>query len=366
MVKVDTERKLNLSNIIYGAYTRHDVLRNLVYQTYGNSSIAEATKLNIFVDLNSILHGLYSEYNRIIFDNITDISAGIINLCAHYRSFFRFIGVDTRFFLINSLNTCDINTKFVAEYNAEFKRKSQITNTKKIIDNNMSLLKILCPYLPAIYYVESEQNFETAVIIAHIIEQLNDPNPNLIISRDFYPIQLVTKYRWTSYLCPKKALHRIEGMVADTSWMLPINEKANFKEEFWKTISTIRNCSYNILSTMSPINYSLFTSMTKVPERNLKPLVQNNKARDLICSLVGSEDVKIQLSQVINNPNFNNYPLAQIDARYKVVDIDYMLSIYRNSPESKQLQFVDLEDVATVNRIAAKYYVNNPLELQKL
>ena len=361
----DTEIKLNLSNIIYGAYTKHDVLRNLVYQTYGNSSIAEATKLNIFVDLNSVLHALYSEHNRIMFDNITDISAGIINLCAHYRSFFRFIGVDTRFFLINSLNTCDINSKFVAEYNTDFKRKTQITNTLGIINNNMSLLKILCPYLPAIYYIDSEQNFEVSVIIAYIIEMLNDPNPNLIISRDFYPIQLVTKYRWTSYLCPTKSKTGPYGS-EDKSWMLPINEKANFREEFWKVIANIRNCSYQLIKSISPVNYTLYTSMTKVPERNLKPLVQNNRARDLITSIVGEEDVKIQLSQVINNPNLSNYPLAQIEARYKVVDIDYMLSIYRNSPEAKQLQFIDLDDVATVNRIAAKYYANNPLELQKL
>lgn len=358
--------KINLSSVIYGAYTKHDLLRNLVYQTYGNSSIAEATKLNIFVDLNSILHGLYSEHNRIIFDNITDISAGIINLCAHYRQFFRYIGVDTRFFLINSLNTCDINCKFVNEYNAEFKRKTQITQTLGVIDNNMKLLKILCPYLPAIYYVDSEQNFEVAVIIAHIIEMLNDPNPNLIISKDFYPMQLVVKYRWTSYLSPHKSRNPNDGFMGDTSWMLPINEKANFKEEFWKRISIIRNCSYNILQTMSPINYTLFASMTKMPERYLKPLVQNNKARDLITSIVGSEDVKIQMSQVLNNPALVDYPLAMIDARYKAVDIDYMLHIYRNSPEAKQLQFVDLEDIAAVNRIAAKYYTNNPLELQKL
>ena len=356
----DDNIKLNLANIIYGAYTKHDILRNLVYQTYGNSSIAEATKLNIFVDLNSVLHALYSEHNRIIFDNITDISAGIINLCAHYRSFFRFIGVDTRFFLINSLNTCDINCKFVAEYNAEFKRKTQITQTLGIINNNMSLLKILCPYLPAIYYVDSEQNFEVSVIIAHIIETLNDPNPNLIISKDYYPIQLVTKYKWTSYLCPTKS------RTGDNSWMLPINEKANFREEFWKVISVIRNSSYNLLSKMSPMNYTLYTCMTKVPERSLRPLVANNSARDLITSLVGSEDIKIQISQVLNNPEFAGYPLGMIDARYKVVDIDYMLHIYRNSPEAKQLQFVDLEDIATVNKIAAKYYSNNPLELQKL
>ena len=200
----DDNVKISIANVIYGAYTRHEVLRKLVYETYGNSSIAEATKLNVFVDINSIIHALYSEHNRIVFDNITDISSLIINLCAHYRVFFRNLGVDTRFFLINSLNTCDINCKFIAEYNYNFKRKVQVTQTTGIINNNMMLLKILCPYLPAIYYIDTEQQFEVSVIIAHIIEMLNDPNPNLIISKDMYPLQLVTKYKWTSYLCPKK------------------------------------------------------------------------------------------------------------------------------------------------------------------
>lgn len=361
---VDNEIKLNLANVIYGSYTKQEVLRDLVYQTYGNSSIAEATKLNIFVDINSIIHALYSEHNRIVYDNITDLSAGLINLCAHYRSFFRYIGVDTRFFLINSLNTCDINSKFVAEYNAEFKRKTQVTNSLGVINNNMSLLKILCPYLPAIYYVDSEQQFETAVIIAYIIEALNDPNPNLIISKDIYPIQLVTKYRWTSYLCPQKS--RAGGVSRDISWMLPINEKENFRTEFWKAVAQYRNCSFELLKDISPINYTLYASMTKAPERFLKPLVTNASAKKLIKSIVGTEDVKIHLSQIMNNPDFFNYPLSQIEARYKVLDIDYILSIYRNSPEAKQLQFIDLEDVATVNKIAAKYYSNNPLELQKL
>ena len=40
--------------------------------------------------------------------------------------------------------------------------------------------------------------------------------------------------------------------------------------------------------------------------------------------------------------------------------------LHRNSPEAKQLQFIDLEDIAAVNNTSSKYYVNNPLELQKL
>ena len=56
------------SQIIYGAYVKKAKLRELVYNTYGNSSIADATKLNIYIDLTSILHALYSEHNRIIIE----------------------------------------------------------------------------------------------------------------------------------------------------------------------------------------------------------------------------------------------------------------------------------------------------------
>ena len=87
--KIINQYQINLASAIYGSYVKKAVLTDLVYNTYSNSSIAEATELNIFIDLNSVMHPLYSEHNRILFENITDLSSGIINMCAHYRSFFR-------------------------------------------------------------------------------------------------------------------------------------------------------------------------------------------------------------------------------------------------------------------------------------
>lgn len=357
---INDQITLNLSSVIYGGYVKMERLQDIVYETYGNSSIAYATELNIFIDLTSILHPLYSEHNRIVYNNITDVSSGIINMCAHYRSFFRTLKVNTRFFLINSLNTCEINRKFVAQYNGEFLRKTQVTVTKGMIDNNMSLLKVLCPYLPGIYFVESQDQYETGVIIAHLIETLKDGNPNLIISHDMYPLQLVAYYPYTSYLYPRKRFG------TDESWMLPINEKENFRSEFWDRVSIIRKIRKESIEEISPLNYALYTAMTVCPERSIGRLLSSIQAKNIITKLVGNSDIKIDPVQLTSNPEFANFYPSDIVSRYNAIDITYALAYYRNTPEAKNIKLLDLDDAPTVNRITAKYYSNNPLELQKL
>ena len=351
---------LNLSSVIHGGYVRLNRLQDIVYDTYGNSSIAYATNLNVFIDLTSILHPLYSENNRIVYNNITDVSSGIINMCGHYRSFFRSLKVDTKFFLINSLNTCNINRKFVAQYNDIFLRKTEVCATRGMIDNNMSLLKILCPYLPDIYFIDSPDQYETAVIIAHLIETLNDGNPNLIISHDMYPLQLVAYYPYTSYLYPKKHFGE------DLSWMIPINEKENFRREFWDKVSLIRKIRRETLEEMSPLNYALYTAMTYCPERNVNRLLTSIQAKNIITKLVGNDDIKVDPIQLTTNPEFANFYPSDIIARYNAIDVTYALAYYRNTPEARNIKLLDLDDVPTVNRIAAKYYANNPLDLNKL
>lgn len=357
----------NLNSVMFGAYVKLDRLAALVYETYGNSSIAAATQLNVFVDINSIIHPLYSRHNKVMVENVTDISANIINLCGHYRNFFRSqLGVDTRFFLINSTNTCEINRKFVAEYNIDFADKVATTQTLKLISNNMKLLEILCPYLPAIYYVESAEQFETAVIIANLIETLNDGNPNLIISHDMYPLQLCSDYKWTSYLYPKKT--RIgNGASEDISWMIPVNDKEVFREAFWGNYCLLRKANLDLFMRISPINYPLVLALAGIPERGLKRLMQNAAIIKFIESIVGGEDIKITLSQLgMDSDLADKYPIAQIESRFKASSVQYMLPFYKNSPEVTNISLLDLNDPGTVNKIISKYYANNPIDLQRL
>ena len=105
MSNVYDNRRMNADSIIYGSYVKKQRLDSLVYDTFSGTSIASATSLNIFVDLYSTLKPIFSEHYRIDTPALTIITSCLINLCGHYRSFFRTLRVNTNFYLIFSKNT---------------------------------------------------------------------------------------------------------------------------------------------------------------------------------------------------------------------------------------------------------------------
>lgn len=352
---------VDLSAIIYGSYVKNDRLQKIVFETFSNTSIAEATHLNIFVDLYSTLHPIFSEHYRVNIDNVTDITSGIINMCGHYRRFFRGLGVSTTFYLVYSDNTCEFNRKFYANYNGTFLKKSQIKMFRDIVDNNLELLSTICPYLPDIHFLKSIYNWESSVIISNIIETLNDGNPNLIISRDLYPLQLCALYPWTSYLYPLK--YRGEDM----SIMVPLNEKPNFRSEFWNLYRKDKPGEFKYdLSVISPLNMSIMSAINGFNHREMNLLYNISTAKKVVLGITNGEDIKIDEFQLLNDEKARNLVNVQVvEARMKAMDVCFALPYYKQDPESKY-KFVNLNDPGTINMINAKYFEKNPLELQKL
>ena len=357
----DDIKRFNTDQIIYGSYVKHNKLDQLVYDAFSNTSIADATNLNIFVDLYSVLKPVFSEHYRTDIPALTIITSCLINLCGHYRSFFRSLKVNTTFYMIYSDNTSDINRKLVAGYNDSFLQKSQIKQYRDFVNSNFDMLNLLCPYLPDIHFIRSTENYEVAVIIAGIIEKLNDGNPNLIISKDLYPLQLTTLYPYTSYLFPLKS------RFGDESIMIPISEKLSFRKEFWNLYTRKRH-SANLenLMKISPCNFSLYSALFRFPERNISRLADPRKAVKIIQSIVGEEDIRIN-SEILNSNEeiLNNYPLTI--SRFNALDVLYSLYYYKASPEYKSLQFINLRDDAKINQICSMdVFVNNPIDLNSL
>ena len=360
---VDDSYTVDLATIIYGSYVKMDRLQQIVFDTFANTSIAEATHLNIFIDLYSTLHPIFSEHYRVNIENYTDVTAGVINMCGHYRKFFRGLGVHTTFYLVYSDNICDFNRKFVAGYNDTFFRKSKIKMFREIVDTNLDLLATMCPYLPDIHFIKSINNWESGVIIANIIETLNDGSPNLVISRDLYPIQLCALYPWTSYLYPLK--HR--GGI-DASIMVPLNEKYNFRSEFWKLYLKDKLGEHKIdLSTISPLNMPLLSAINGLRCRDINILHNISSAKKVIFSITNGEDIKIDAFQLMSNEYVSKIiNIQQVESRLKALDVSFILPYYKQDPESAGYNFINIEDNGAINKINAKYFENNPLELNKL
>ena len=355
----DDNYRIDASQLIYGGFVKLNVLDQLVYDAFSETSVSSSTDLNIFIDVNSIIHALYSEHFRVNVHGFSDIAAGLINMCAHYRSFFSRLRVKTKFYIVQSLNTCEINRKFISGYNESFYQKSQLKSSIAA-RNGLEILKVLCPYLPDIFYIETENNWEVSVIIANLIEAINDGHPNMIISKDLYSLQLTGYYKNTTFLYPLK--HPGE----DVSRLITINEKATYRTEFWNLVCYNRKISTNLVGDLSPINYPLFNAITRCPERGVKALYRAPDARKIILSIAGNSDIRILPEQLMNCPLVNNYSMAAIVSRMKALDIMELLPYYKSTAEAKNIKLINLRDDATVNQINAKYFADNPIDLQKL
>ena len=350
---------ISLENIIYSSYVKLDRLERIVYDTFSNTSIASATNLNVFIDLYSVMKQIFSEHFRTEIKDQTGIISCIINMCGHYRSFFKRLGVHTTFYLIASSNTCEYNERFFAGYNATFKAKSEIKLFRQIADVNYELMKVLCPYLPDIHFIKSNKNYEVAVIIAYLIEMLNDGKPNLIISKDMYPVQLCTMYPYTSYLYPFKK--KGEG---DFSIMIPINEKPSFQYQFWKMISDWHKFDINHVLDIHPSNISLLWALNRFPPRDISTFQNIQTAKKIILDLSGNNG-KVTPEMMQYDTKYNNiYFMTQ--SRYNALDVSFMLMYYKQDPESKQILLTNLRDDAKVNEINAKFLSENPIDLSRL
>ena len=352
---------IKLSQIIYGSYVKMDRLSKIVYETFANTSISEATHLNIFIDLYSVLHSVFSEHYRVNIENHTDITSGVINMCAHYRQFFKGLGVHTTFYLVFSFNTCELNRKFVAGYNEVFLKKSKIKLFNEVAMNNFDLLNTICPYLPDIHFIKSIYNYESAVIIANLIETINDGNPNLIISRDLYPLQLCALYPYTSYLYPLKSRGE------DLSIMVPISEKTNFRHEFWELFKRDKiNKTKTDLSEISPLNFAFVCALNGFLHRGVDSIYNILDARKISLRITNGEDIKVSSYQLLNDPEISKIINVEVvDARMKAMDVQFALPYYKLDPEA-QYNLINVFDSGAINHINSKYFQNNPLDLQRL
>ena len=359
----------SIDQIIYSSYVKYDRLQYLVYRTFSNSSIASATQLNVFIDLYSVLKSIFSEHGHtdLTKGNYTDLTTCLVNMCAHYREFFKSLGVHTRFFMVFSLNTGDYYTKLINDYNGLFYQKSQIKQFNDIVSSNFQLLELISPYLPDIHFVYTDSNYETTVLMAYLINKINDGNPNLIISSDIYPLQLCAAFPNTSYLYPKKWRNE------DKSIMVSINEKKDqFRKDFWDLYAMARyssnsgKISQNVMSKLydlSPINYPLLLAMSIFKERNLHPILNINQTLNCIYNAVGSEDIKLTIDTLKMSSKINDELISIIEPRFYCLDYNYAYPYYANSPEVVKINLNNLQDNGQLENINSKYFANNPMRL---
>lgn len=347
--------KISISQIINYSYVRYDKLTELINLEYNGSN---ASKINMYIDLYSILKPLYS--TNIVIDDYTEITSCIINMCAHYKYFFKSrYNVDSRIYLIWSSNCPYKNKNIYPEYNKKFEYTMQ-TNKKitSIISNNLELLEILYPYIPDVMYVTDL--YETGVIIQYISEmQDNIGIPGLVLSRDAYNFQLAKGMFDMKILVPYK--HHTDKGTVDSSYIV------NSQNSIIAYLNKL-NVKTEGLVLFSSELLSLLMSISRVPTRNINSLYNIPKAYNLISEMIRYKAISnSHIYDIKSVAMYLNQNIKNIEARYYICDIKSQLIHYQIDPAINVKQsMINLYDPEQVKNINNQYFQKYPLDLNRL
>lgn len=350
--------KISIDQVLGTNYIRYERLVDMVNKAFVGSS---ANTVNVYIDLYSMLKPLYNNQGYNIEDYIK-LTSNIINICAHYREFFRTrYRVESKFFIVYSKNVPYINNQFCYEYNA---KNNHAFNSNKLIDdmiaNNIELLETLCPYLPDIHFIKGD--FESSVIMYDIIcrNELIDNSPHIVLTKDIYAYQLVATRDNVIIFRPKKS----KGM--DISYFI---NKNNLLYSYLTERKVKINEKYTMLM---PEMLTLIMALSSVTERNIKTMLNINTAINMLIDAI--KDYKIvngynsDMNAVWNALDHKKIKIPQIsfEGRVKAIDIAFQHSIFINTPECKDINITNLYDPKTVQDINNRYFANNPLDLNRL
>jgi len=117
--------------------------------------------------------------------------------------------------------------------------------------------------------------------------------------------------------------------------------------------------------------------MTKVPERSMYSALRVNKVFQVISVALQNgflEPNKLYTQSTINtifaalDVPTNQFNPIDLEMRFKAINTHfqstYVLPIEK--PEFKRLRIVDLEDVTTLKNIINRYFINTPIDLDRL
>lgn len=358
-------RKVSISAVIAGYKVKYELLQRFINIAFEGS---EETHINIYIDLYSIIRSIYADKYDVVVDNYFDIVTGVVNIAIHYKYYFKkYLGVESKVFIIAGDNCPKPNSMLIMDYNKTVKLRKESpmgSSMKQMLNENIELLNTIVPYIPDIYFFQTQ--YETSVCMKYIIDkqasEFNNTAPNIIVTKDIYPMQLVTLDHKTALLRPKKS--RGSEM---SFFVNPLDKPGNIIQ-FWTNFLNIKRVAYMEMQ-IHPCNLSLVLAFNGMQERNIKSLMSLRKINECIFNAVGNLETFCAPHSVFSyNPYIEaNIPETLIMDRYKAIDINFQVkNFYSNSVEAKTMEFKNKRDMISLRAINDRYFAENPINLQYL
>lgn len=344
--------KMSAGDRVMEYYIRYVNLSELIGSAYRDS---QAVELNIILDMYSIYRDLLRHPDYFFIDDKLDLSSAVINLCAHYRSFFKNIGVKTYFHLVSSFNLSDINTTLVHYYNTSMHKIMTDTvnnNMLEMIQYNIDILKTIVPYLPDIFFHHT--SFEAGVLMERII--LESDFPTIILTKDTHLLQLLTLKPDTCILRPNK----YKGQ--DCSYFINSDPLL-----FWNTYCRMRKIE-PFPTLISPNYISIMNGLSGAPWRSLRGMKSCSSLMNQLVKLISSNEIspfQIDVSSTLEKLKLPRN-IVEAENMIKCVDINFLYNVYKNSTEYHMFSMNNLYDPKSVQSINDEFFSHNLLDLDRL
>lgn len=341
-----------VEQIIMSYAIRYNRLSDMVNDTFKNSVYSDCNEINIFIDITKMIRSLTDP--NIIYTDKVSISANILNLCAHYRSFFRRgYGVESNIFLLYSKGEFNINRMYYPDY-----KFTDDFFSSDIIYTNLNMLKLVCPYLYNIEYIETTEEISSPLIE---ISKVIDKNiPNVLITKDIYNTTIAGSGGVIIFR-PKK----LNG--EDLSYV--ITDKTILHQyQMDRKVKLVRCCN-----SLNPTLINFILALTKVPERNIKSRMNISTAINCLAKAV---DDGAMLNKYVSDPLYtagvlkkytkSNIDCYEIEQRYKSLDMYQLWLGYRMNPSNHYKGMINLSNVDEINKISNEYYQKTPVDFPSL
>lgn len=358
--------------LLYGYYIKYHKLKELTLQEFQNTPNADATKVNIYIDLYDMLYSLYS--NNVTINDSTAISSTIINLIGHLRGYFkRTHMVDTKIYLVYGATNSDIQEKLIfGGYNR--KGKEIISNSPEInksISEVFNQLELLCKYIQEVYFIRVNE-FETSVVIFDRIlkEESENPSiPNIIITRSLYAYQIPAYTLNTRIYRPLKSKGEDKSFIVNKSnciyrYFLDRGSSTGLTEEI-----------DNIMRKLNPEIISLLMTLAGIRTRGLKPILNITSSLRELDKMIENHLIINGYNSIIDYPT-NVYRMnpalienkVEIASRFKGLDLRLQHMIFTQSVYFQSIEqfIIDLIDDEGFKYIAGQYFSAYPLDLNNL
>jgi len=356
------EFSVPVDQIIGNYMVRYNRLDQLIPFAYDGSN---ARNINIYIDLYGLYYTLFSRSFRTSTNDYLKMTSALVSLCSHYRKYFRRIGVYCKIFFVSSYNTPEYNTKALNGYNRIMLDKLTNNEVHNMVLLNIDLMKILVDYLQDIFFITT--NYESTVAIRYLIVNEMDRgnfNPNMIISKDIYPLQLVTEFPSTTLLRPKKLNNQ------DISEIVYPAENRLFVPSFWNFVAGYRNLKIDPKNIyIHPINFVLYSALSRFPERGIKSMVNSTAANNMIYSVVQDTPTRLDVETLYMTCNgvLQTIPETKLSQRFNVLAAyGLQYDLFLQSAERFDIRLNNLKNPEALSTINATYFSDDPLDLYDL